>query len=444
MKRFTIFLTMALSLFLVPAFGQTAIFVSTSGDDANTGTSWETAKATLSGALTAATGNTHIYMKVGVYASNDVVIPNGVTVTGGYDTVSAGTDTTHRQYPGPNSRWSNANLCTILDAGQTSRVATVNTGGLLEGCILQNGKVTDLGGGVLIDGGTVMHCVLINNVALDYDNQTAKGGGAYIRNNGYLLNSVVAKNHANNGPGVAGTDGTLTNNTITANVSVANCGTVTDEDGNVYKTIMIGTQCWMAENLRVTRPVDGQAIPYAGANYSQTNPYYYYPVDAFANVVSYGLLYNFPAVLCGENVSDADPSGVRGICPVGWHIPSAAEWTKLTNFVMSQIPYRCVSNGTSYIAKALSSTWGWNSSNVVCSCGNNLIANNVSGFNAIPAGYTYMGGYYSNYVAYGGFNEEAIYWSADQRRFDIIGSSVDISSGTGNKALGYSVRCLRD
>ena len=445
MKRLTTILTVVLAVCFVPAFGQTAIFVSTSGDDANTGTSWETAKATLAGALTAATGNTHIYMMVGVYASNDVVIANGVTVTGGYDTVSAGTDTTHRQYPGPNSRWSNANLCTILDAGQTSRVATVNTGGLLEGCILQNGKVTDHGGGVLIDGGTVMHCVLINNVALDYDNQTAKGGGAYIRNNGYLLNSVVAKNHANNGPGVAGTDGTLTNNTITANVSVANCGTVTDEDGNVYKTIMIGTQCWMAENLRVTRPVNGQVITYAGANtVSQTNPYYYHPGGSSGNVVDYGRLYNFPAVLSGENPSNsnANPSGVRGICPVGWHIPSTAEWTQLKTFVMSQIPYRCVSNGTSYIAKALSSTWGWNSSTNVCACGNDLNANNASGFNAIPAGYSYPSSAY-NYAGYGLLHESAGYWSADQGVFSISGSSVTVGA-SANARDTHSVRCLRD
>lgn len=443
MRKLIVFVALVAATIGGQLFGQTAIYVSTSGDDSNNGATWETAKATLAGALTAATGNTHIYMMVGNYACNDVVVPSGVTVTGGYDTVSAGTDTTQRQYPGPNSRWSNANLCTILDAGQTSRVATVNTGGLLEGCILQNGKVTDLGGGVLIDGGTVMHCVLINNVALDYDDQTAKGGGAYIRNNGYLLNCVVAKNHANNGPGVAGTDGTLTNNTITANVSVSNCGTVTDEDGNVYKTIMIGTQCWMAENLRVTRPVNGQAITYADANgVSQTVPHYYYPGGSSANIVSYGRLYNYPAVLSGDAYSNANPSGVRGICPMGWHVPSAAEWTQLTTFVMAQIPYRCVSGGTNYIAKALASTWGWYSNTYVCNCGNNINANNASGFNAIPAGSSHPSSSYS-YSGYDYINERAYYWSSDRRVFSISGSSVSVG-GEVNAQSTYSVRCLRD
>ena len=429
MKRFTIFLTMVLSLCLIPAFGQTTIFVSTSGDDANNGATWETAKATLAGALTAATGNTHIYMMVGNYACNNVVIPSGVTVTGGYANTSSGTDTTLREYPGENSRWNNATLCTILDADQTSRVATVNTGGLLEGCILQNGKVTDLGGGVLIDGGTVMHCVLINNVALDYDNQTAKGGGAYIRNNGYLLNCVVAKNHANNGPGVAGTDGTLTNNTITANVSVANCGTVTDEDGNVYKTIMIGTQCWMAENLRVTRSVDGQQIPLG--NGSMMNP------SGNALVATYGYLYSWTVVMDGEQSSSANPSGVRGICPLGWHVPSQAEWTQMRTFVVNQIPYRCVDNGIYSIAKALASQDGWYYDSTPCAVGNNSSTNNVTGFNAYPAG--------------PGGNHVAQFWSSTQTssntayniRLWVSSNTID-SPTYGNKYETYSVRCVRD
>lgn len=439
MKRFTIFLTMVLSLCLIPAFGQTTIFVSTSGDDANNGATWETAKATLAGALTAATGNTHIYMKVGVYASNDVVIPNGVTVTGGYDTVSASTDTTHRQYPGPNSRWSNANLCTILDAGQTSRVATVNTGGLLEGCVLQNGKVTDLGGGVLIDGGTVMHCVLIYNVALDYDNQTAKGGGAYIRNNGYLLNSVVAKNHANNGPGVAGTDGTLTNNTITANVSVANCGTVSDEDGNIYKTIVIGTQCWMAENLRTTRPTDGPLIPKVSSSVTTSSePRRLDPMGGESKLYTQGYLYNFAAVVNGDQsiTSTSNPSGIQGICPIGWHIPSPAEWTQLTDFVMSQIPYQCSSNGYSYIAKALCATTDWHTSTNSCAVGNNQITNNVSGFNAYENMNIRTGSYSHDYGTE--------FWTSTYTAIRILCSWSTFSVIDVGSTSYRSVRCVRD
>lgn len=260
MKKTTLLL-MILSLCFVSAVGETAIFVSPAGDDSNNGATWETAKATLAGALTAATGNTHIYMMVGNYTCNDVIIPSGVTVTGGYVNTSTGTDTTLREYPGENSRWGNTTLCTILDAGQTSRVATINNGGKLEGCVVTDGKVTDKGGGVLIDGGIVMHCVIINNVALENADLSAKGGGVYICNNGNLLNCVVAKNYANNGPAVAGADGTLTNNTITANIAVANCGIVTDIDGNVYGTIVIGNQCWMAENLRTTRYANGSQIP---------------------------------------------------------------------------------------------------------------------------------------------------------------------------------------
>ena len=105
MRKLIVFVALVAATIGGQLFGQTAIYVSTSGDDSNTGATWETAKATLAGALTAATGNTHIYMMVGNYACNDVIIPSGVTVTGGYANTSSGTDTTQREYPGENSRW---------------------------------------------------------------------------------------------------------------------------------------------------------------------------------------------------------------------------------------------------------------------------------------------------------------------------------------------------
>ena len=444
MKRAVIILTIMVATCLGTVFGQTNIFVSSNGSDSNSGATWTTAKGTLAGALQGASNGTHIYMMTGTYTCYNVVIPNGVTVTGGYAQTSTGTDLSQRNYPGSNDNWDSPTWCTILNGADSTRVITVNSGGTIEGCVLTHGKVTNKGGGVLIDGGTVTHCVLINNVALDYDNQNAKGGGAYIQNNGFLLNSVVAKNIANNGPGVAGTDGTLTNNTITANVARANCGTVTDDDGNVYTTIMIGSQCWMAENLRVTRPASGQLIPYAGgpSTVSQTSPYRYYPNGDYQNIASYGYLYNFPAVLSGETSSSSNPSGVRGICPFGWHVPSAAEWTQLTDFVMSQIPYRCVNNGTSYITKALSSTSGWSNDNNTCTPGYNQMNNNTTGFNAMPAGYSHPSSSYG-YAGYDYFRQGAYYWCSDKKYFAIQGISVNFS-GTVDAKSTYAVRCLRD
>ncbi|MCQ2272204.1 MAG: hypothetical protein MJZ72_05395 [Bacteroidales bacterium] len=214
-------LIVLLCFFTVGLFGQTAIFVSPSGNDSNSGTSWSNAKQTLAGALESASGTTHIYMRVGNYTCANVSIPYGVTVTGGYASISSGTDTTQRHYPGINTNWTQATLCTILDGNNASRVATVNAGGKLEGCVITHGAVNGNGGGVLINGGTVQHCAIIHNSALNNaDGLNGKGGGAYVQNNGFLLNCVVAYNSANNGPGVAGTDGILTNNTITENTAI--------------------------------------------------------------------------------------------------------------------------------------------------------------------------------------------------------------------------------
>jgi hypothetical protein len=109
----------------------------------------------------------------------------------------------------------------------------------------------------------------------------------------------------------------------------ANCGTVTDVEGNVYKTVVIGTQCWMRENLRTTKYADSTSITY-GESFppSATTAYYYYPGSP-DNVPTYGLLYNWSAAMKNEGSSDTDPSGVQGVCPEGWHLPSRTEWNQI-------------------------------------------------------------------------------------------------------------------
>lgn len=471
MKRAALLLTI-LSLWFVTAVAQTAIFVSPAGDDSNNGATWETAKATLAGALAAASGTTHIYMRVGSYSCQNVVIPNGVTVTGGYKAASAGTDTTQRNYPGANYNWTSTSWCTILSGGNTSRVATVNNGGKLEGCVVQNGMVTDMGGGLLIDGGTVMHCVLWYNRAISEEDQSAKGGGAYIRNNGYLLNCVVTQNYANNGPGVAGTDGTLTNNTIANNYVQANCGTVTDYDGNVYHTVVIGSQCWMKENLRSTHYADGADITLSATHSSSsTNGYRCYPNDDADNVSAYGYLYNWSAVMRGYTYNstitsgsvNVTPTNVQGICPINWHIPSYDEWNTLINYVKSQPAYFC-NNSTNNVAKALASNNGWftnNNNTNSCSPGYSSSGNNKTGFAAMPAGK------YPASTSYSPFGKGAYFWAssfcyylhtatsgsqwyyvvsrADLNYHDAYVTVSPGASGYADNRNDYhSVRCVRD
>ena len=109
--------------------------------------------------------------------------------------------------------------------------------------------------------------------------------------------------------------------------------TVTDNDGNVYNTIQIGTQCWMKENLRTTQYPDGTSITFGNGGTSTSTGYCYHVNNNSANDVTFGLLYNWSAAMNYASSSAAVPSGVRGICPNGWHIPSRNEFIALTNYV---------------------------------------------------------------------------------------------------------------
>jgi len=217
--------------------------------------------------------------------------------------------------------------------------------------------------------------------------------------------------------------------------------TVTDIDGNVYNTVQIGNQCWMRENVRTTHYADSTAIP-AGDSISLTEPYRYAPNNNENNISIYGYLYNWAAVMHGASASTANPSGVQGICPTGWHVPSDAEWTQLTNYVSSQSEYVCGSNNVS-IAKSLAATTGWQSSSNACSVGNVQSNNNATGFSVVPAG-----NYYSN-NAYGAFGYYAHFWNTTEygsnasiRFFGCYNTDVVINRD--NKYVGYSVRCLKD
>ena len=373
------------------AQAQAHLFVATTGDDSSNGLTWETAKLTLASALAIAqnaTGGAVIHVKVGLYAmpAEVTVYPN-VTVIGGYAAGSTGTDQTQRLYPGTNSNWTNTSKVSILDGGYTHRVATVSAGGRLEGCIVKHGRTSGNGAGVLIDGGTVSHCVLLNNLAYNTaDTTQAKGGGAYVQNNGKLLNCVVSYNRADNGFGVAGTTGDVVNNTITQN-SGTHCGTVADYDGNLYETVVIGEQCWMRENLRTTHYANGTEVSY------------YNPGSSAEETRIFGLLYSWGAAMNGSGVSASNPSGVQGVCPNGWHLPSKAEFQQMTTF-LAYDEENCCGGNTTYVAKSLASNENWQTSTADCAVGNNLTTNNRSLFNAQPAGYyfsSFSGMYQSCY-----------------------------------------------
>ena len=205
----------------------------------------------------------------------------------------------------------------------------------------------------------------------------------------------------------------------------------TDLGGNHYAVVSVGNQEWMAENLKYLPSVVG-----AGTG-SNTTPYYYvYGYDgtnvtdakATVNYTTYGVLYNWPAAMAGSASSAANPSGVQGVCPTGWHLPSDAEWTELTDYLggVSVTGGKLKETGTTH----------WNSPNTD--------ATNETGFTALPGGYRLYSGYFDN-VGFNGY-----WWSATEsdassawyRSMDYSNSSV--YRDYNYKELGFSVRCLRD
>jgi uncharacterized protein (TIGR02145 family)/uncharacterized repeat protein (TIGR02543 family) len=277
---------------------------------------------------------------------------------------------------------------------------------------------------------------------------SVSGGGVYNFGNAVQLGAVantgwqfvnwtdddgIVSQAANFTYAMPAEDITLTANFIEEQVGFTCGNPFTDSrDGQSYNTVQIGNQCWMAENLKYLPSVVG---PGTGSN---TVPYYYVygyngtsvsAAKATANYQTYGALYNWSASLTA--------------CPTGWHLPSDAEWTALTTYVSNQPEYLCNSN-TTYIAKSLAATTNWITSSSTCAVGNNLSANNATGFSGLP------GGYRSTSVAFKYIGGYGLWWSATEYstafawyRFMFF-INANVGRANGPKGYGYSVRCLRD
>ncbi len=203
-------------------------------------------------------------------------------------------------------------------------------------------------------------------------------------------------------------------------------GGVTDIDGIRYNSVIIGTQEWMKENLKVSKYTDGTIIPQvtdptAWANLT-TGAWCYYNNDP-ANGTIYGKLYNWYAV---AGIHDTDPNTPNKIlAPLGWHIPSNSEWTTLSNYLGGELVAggKMKSTGTSL----------WQTPNTA--------ATNESGFAGIP------GGFFSNssYTLGGGFG---CLWSSSASSTNSSWSRLlnwdngILTIGSSNMYYGFSVRCL--
>ena len=222
---------------------------------------------------------------------------------------------------------------------------------------------------------------------------------------------------------------------------------VIDIEGHHYDAVKIGDQIWMASNLRTARYANGDWIPEEDFVMSFTKPFRYKPSGDFA---LFGYLYNWSAVMHWDESSNAIPSGVQGVCPDGWHVPSAAEWEQLRNYCITHSEC-CCNESSESIAKSLAADHSWHYSGKQCVPGNDLSANNITGFSAVPVGmFSYI-----DYPGCGGgfwaFEKMATYWSSSNYGWSsACGVSVNYSSNEFpsaapvGKLSGYSVRCLKD
>lgn len=214
--------------------------------------------------------------------------------------------------------------------------------------------------------------------------------------------------------------------------------TVRDFDGNIYHTVKIGNQCWMKENLRATHYSDGTEIA-LGTGKSDRKFYRYYPNGEKSNVNVLGYLYNWKAVI--RTRSSHAETEIQGVCPIGWHVPSNAEWGKLIDYLSDNS--FCLCNGNKRnLAKAIAATSGWKNNDVECSVGFAQYNNNASGFFALPAG-----DYFGQYEDFGTY---ANFWSSTEEdelnawSFSLNYSSARVNRNSYYKSYGFSVRCLKN
>lgn len=326
---------------------------------------------------------------------------------------------------------------------QLATVTTASVCGVTQTGAIVGGEVTDDGGSVVLDRGVCWDSIATPTIS---DNCLHIGSGIGVFSDVLTALSpnttYYVRAYAINGVGVSyGEEESFT--TLDESQDGQSCPgnpTVMDADSNIYNTVMIGSQCWMKENLKTTKYDDGTEI-LQGTSTSTTVAYWYYPGNNSANKATYGLLYNWKAVMHNSSSSDNNPSGVQGVCPKGWHVPSDAEWTQLTDYVSSQSQYVCGYTST-YIAKSLAATVGWNGSSDECAITNNLNMNNDTGFGTLPAGRYY--GYYYDFGYHAYFHTSTESNSATIYRRDLSYNQAYVEKYTNNKYDAHSVRCLRN
>ena len=295
-------------------------------------------------------------------------------------------------------------------------VITANVTNITDSSAVCGGQVTDDGGDSMTVRGVCINLLpdptIANRHTID-----GNGMGTFTSQLTGLSSNITyyVRAYATNYLGTAYGEKKTFNIPINPNGDAWSCPgipSLMDVDGNRYNTVKIGQQCWMRENLRTKKYADGTPI-LQGNGASTTIGYWYYPMNQPEYMFTYGLLYNWPATMHDDIPSNSNPSGVQGICPDGWHVPSDAECTQLLNYVRSLSQNWCGGDSVQ-IGKSLAATVGWDLSGLgSCTVGNpNLSTNNATGFGALPAGFYSVTAIPTVGNEYGGLGYVTFYWTS--------------------------------
>ena len=302
---------------------------------------------------------------------------------------------------------------------------------------LCGGNVTDDGGAAVTTRG-VCWSTSTSPTINDEFTVDGTGSGSYVSSITGLASETTyyVRAYASNSVGT-GYDSEVSFTTL------SETETVTDKDGNVYRTVPIGAQTWMAENLKVTQYSDGTLIPLVedsldwNALGTDDKAYGWYD-NSTSNGDVYGVLYTWSAAVNGVTGSDSNPSGVQGICPDGWHLPSDTEWKELEMFLGMSLSEadNIGDRGTDEGGKLKETgTAHWQSPNQG--------ATNASGFTALPGGSHKDDSF--NLLHY-----NAYFWSATEYNVSnawwrsLSSSNETVNRDFYDKYSGFSVRCVRD
>ena len=210
---------------------------------------------------------------------------------------------------------------------------------------------------------------------------------------------------------------------------------VLDIDGNVYSTVRIGSQIWMAENLKVTHLTDGTPIPLVPDQEEWSNltemGYCWFNNDSASNFQEFGVLYNWYTV------------DTENICPTGWRVPTLADFEMLESFLISHLYNYDGTTSEDKIAKSLASKNYWETVPNEGGIGNDKTKNNTSGFSAKPTGIR-ISGSYVNKLSMTGFWAQDTFGPSEAVDAVLTTTSDDFTISHSERLVGQSIRCLKE